>query len=92
MSGQVAKTAAGSEAVVHPHPLADEALASTDNGTGVAKPGSARLLEQPGAVLAGQRRHRDGILALQSVENLDYIDRRLDEPSGRRTAARVAGG
>ena len=92
VSGQVAKTAVSSETVMHSHPLADEALASTDNGAGVAIPGSARLLEQPDAVLRSQRRHRDGALALQSIENLGNIDRRLDEPGSRRTAARIAGG
>ena len=90
--GQVAKPAVGPESVVHTHALANEPVTSADDGGGFAIRGGARLLEQPRAVRAGQRGHRDRVLALQPVEHLDDIDTRLDEAACGRVPARLAGG
>ena len=90
---QIAKATVASETVVHAHALAHEAVAVAlaDDGTSVAEPRTSGLFEQPRAICVGQRRNRDGVLAIQPFQHLVDIGGGFDEADRAPITVRFTG-
>ena len=77
---QVAKATVDSEIVVHAHTLMHDPFAPPHDGSGFPKPCVKSLFKEPRTVWIGQRRHRDGVVLIQTIEQFLNVDARIDEP------------